>query len=168
MMVSDELVNKKRVLDYYREGYTIENIKMKENISEKEVLNILREYKEEQMIKGRYTDELMKFIVERDFHNFKRKEIMKELGISRNFITKSIKKYGVLSKASKEPSEELFMKVEKELDMSHCPKCESGKINEVETMYEDNPTDGYYCLNCGSEFSIQGNEVYIVKWENID
>lgn len=167
-MVNDELVNKEKVLDYYKKGYTIKKIERKENISEEKVLNILREYKEEQTTKGRYSDELMKFIAERDFYNFKRKDIMKELDVSRNFITKSIKKYGVLNKTSKGPSEEIFMESITGLDMNHCPKCNSSKINEIETTYNDNPTDGYYCMNCGSEFSIQGGNLYISKWENID
>lgn len=159
---------KNTLLDFYRKGYTVEAIQGVMGISKEEVLEHLNEYRLSQRISGKYSDELMQLIAKRDSFDFKRKDIMSELGVSRNFLAKSIEEYGFLNKTTKEAGEEFFMDIPFDFEMDSCPKCESSKINEVETVHGDSPTTGYYCIDCGSEFSIKGEKLFTVKWENID
>ena len=160
--------DKNKVLDYYEKGYAIEAIEECMGISREEVLELLNEYRIGQRISGQYSDELMQLVAKRDSYDFKRKDIMAELGISRNFLAKAIEEHGFLNKTTKEAGEEFFMEVAPDFELKECPKCESLKVNEVETMHGNLPTKGYYCLGCGNEFSIRDEKMYIVKWENID
>src|SRR5699024_11428496 len=94
-------------------------------ISIEEVLKILNEYRIGQRVSGQYSDELMQLVAKRDSYDFKRKDIMAELGISRNFLAKAIKEHGFLNKTTKEAGEELFMEVAPDFELKECPKCES-------------------------------------------
>lgn len=162
------MVEKERLLKYYRQGYTIDAIKDFMGISKEEVLESLKHYRDSQRIGNKYSEELMELIAKRDSYDFTRKNIMEELGISRNFLAKSIEEYGFLNKTTKEAGEEFFMDIPFDFEISECPKCGSLRINEVETVHHDCPTKGYYCVDCGSEFSIKEDKLYTVKWENID
>lgn len=162
------LTGKDILLEYYKKGYTIDSIGGFMGISRDEVLEYLNKYRLTQRVSGQYSDELMQLVAKRDSYDFRRKDIMSELGISRNFLAKSIEEYGFLNKTTKESGEELFMEVSSDFKLDKCPKCESHKVNGVETINDNSPTKGYYCLDCGSEFSIREGKLYVTKWENID
>ena len=94
--------DKNKVLDHYEKGYAIEAIEECMGISREEVLELLNEYRIGQRVSGQYSDELMQLVAKRDSYDFKRKDIMAELGISRNFLAKSIEEHGFLNKTTKE------------------------------------------------------------------
>lgn len=157
-----------KLIDLYKSGLSIKEISSQMEISEEEVLNGLREYRDSQKTKGRYTDEFMKLIAKRDCHEVLRKDIMSELGISRNFLSKAIEQFGFLKKMNGEDSEEFYAKLDRNFDSSKCPECKSKRVNHLNTLYNGVPARGMYCISCGSEFVKHDNNVYRVKWENVD
>lgn len=156
-----------RVANYYGKGYTIVAIAEEMRLTEEIVVDYLKDYKNSQKHNRQYSEDMMMLVAKRDSHDFKRKDIMSELGISRNFLAKSIEKYGFIDKNRHGDGEEFYSKVHPGFEFSHCPKCESKDINEVETLYDNTPVRGIYCLSCGNEFAKRNDELYIVKWENI-
>lgn len=159
---------KEDVLELYGEGALIEDIVEELNTSTSDVLEVLRSYRKEQKVKGVYTDELMKMIARRDCRNIQRKKIMEELDISRSLLIKAIEKYGFLDSVKKLDTEQFIKEIPENFEFIECPICQSKKINEIDTLYNEITVKGVYCLDCGNEaFKHRGN-LYKVKWENID
>lgn len=157
-----------KVLELYKSGVSIKEISSEVKASEDEILNILRNYKESQKQKGQYTEEFMKFVAKRDCHEVLRKDIMSELNISRSFLSRAIEQFGFLKKMNGEDSEEFYSKFDKNFDSSKCPECNSKKVNHLNTLYNGVPAKGIYCISCGNEFVKHENNIYKVKWENVD
>lgn len=155
------------ILRLYEGGAPISVISDEFCKTEEEVCNILREYKKHQRVKGKYTNELMKVIARRDSNGVLRKKIMSELQISRSFLVKSIEEYGFLKKLELDDDEEFYKEVSHDYTFTECPECNSKKINEINTLYNDFPVKGVYCLKCGNEFVKRENHLFKVKWENI-
>ena len=156
------------ILKLYKSGASIKEISSELQISEEDVLHKLRDYKESQKRKGQYTEEFMKFVAKRDSHEVLRKDIMSELNISRSFLSKAIEQFGFLKKMNGEESEEFYLKIDSDFNMSTCPECGSKKMNELNTLFNGVPAKGIYCLSCGNEFVTHENNLYRVKWENVD
>ena len=156
------------LLELYQSGLSIKDIAFEMEESVDFVLTSLREYKASQKNKGQYSEELMRVIAKRDSHDIMRKDIMQELNVSRSFLSKSIEKFGFLNKLNSLDGEEVYKKVPKNFELTECPQCHSKKINEVNSLYKEFPVKGIYCFDCGNEFFKRENEVYKVKWENID
>lgn len=156
------------ILDLYKKGASINGIAKELNMTEEAVLIHLNDYKKSQKEKGKYLETLMKLVAKRDSNEVPRKEIMSELNISRNFLIKSVKKFGFLDRLSEEDGEEFFTKVDSDFEFTECLQCHSKKINEVNTLYKGTPAKGFYCRDCGAEFVRNKNSIYKIKWENIN
>lgn len=160
---------KENVLELYGEGASIEDISEELNSTYEKILDILKDYKVEQKNKGIYTEEFMKLVARRDCRGVKRNKIMSELGVSRSLLIKSVEKYGFVKTQKNPEPEEIIKKVDDSFVFTECPECNSQKINKVQTLYKGlSNIDGIYCLDCGGEFFKHHNNLFKVKWENID
>lgn len=157
-----------RLVNAYSDGVPIERIQLMLNKTREEILDELREYRESQFKKGKYSDDLMQVVASRDLCGAKRKDMMSELGVSRSFLVRAIEEYGLLSKAKESDTEEFFQSVDEDFSFAECLKCGSKKINTIQDGDGIYYPSGVYCMSCGSEFTLMNGIVNLVKWENVD
>lgn len=157
-----------KLVNAYSDGVPIEKMQSVLGKTKEEVLAELREYRESQFNKGKYSDNLMQVVASRDLCGAKRKDMMFELGVSRSFLVRAIEEYGLLSKAKDSDTEEFFKKVDEDFYFAECLKCGSKNINVIQDGDGVYYPSGIYCMKCGSEFTLMDGVVNFVKWENVD
>jgi Zn finger protein HypA/HybF involved in hydrogenase expression len=152
---------KEKVLDAYVMGSAIEYIATSFNITEDEVIRILREYRDESKTKRIFNEEFRKFIAERDINGeVTRKSISLELGVNIGTVKKACVQFGQAFK-EKALSDQMYTKISRELDMKTCPTCNSRRVNEVEEFTT-------YCMECGDEYVHKQNYVLKVNYEYLE
>lgn len=156
------------IIDLYGDGLAIDDVAMRTNLSNFDVLSILKKYRESQLSGGRYSNDLMMLVASRDSSGTKRKDIMSELGISRSFMVRAISEYGFLSKSKEDNEEDFYMNVDEGFEFKECPKCGAKKINKIQDGDGEISPSGIYCMRCGSEFTLKDNTVNIIRWEYVD
>lgn len=157
-----------KILESYSDGVAISAIAESNGISEEDVIELLLKYKEENKGSKTFTDDFKKLIALRDVNGVARSAIAKELKINNSTVKKSCEKFGQACKekaVSEDVSVKVLNAVVEEIDnvyvLKECPECQNKKLNKV----DDND---YYCMDCGNEFTVKGEEVHKINWEYID
>lgn len=158
----------KRVIDLYEEGIPMKGISLETGLPLADIIKNLQTFRKSQLFKGQYSDKLMMIVSSRDASGATRKDIMEELGVSRNFLERAIREYGFIKKSIDGDEEHFYMNASDGYEFLECPECESSRINNISGEYGEGNAENIYCMNCGSEFILKDNKIYIIKWEYID
>lgn len=134
---------KDNILESYADGNLVSMIAENHNISEKEVIDILIEFKNESKHKKTFTDEFKTMIATRDMNGASRSSISTELGININTVRKACEQFGQATK-EKAVSDNLYTRVDGEFSVNTCPSCGSRRNNLV----DENTT---FCMDCSME-----------------
>lgn len=136
-------MKEQKVIEAYADGSQLTLIAESFNISETQVIEILRNFKEKSRYKKTFTDEFKKVISERDINGIARRTIGEELGINASTVKKACEKFGQAIK-EKATSDQAYTRIDGEFDLKVCPSCGSNKNNLV----DDSTT---FCMSCDSE-----------------
>ncbi|AYP68291.1 hypothetical protein PQE75_gp188 [Bacillus phage vB_BcoS-136] len=153
-------MNEQLVLEAYRDGSPIKLIMEGFQLSKDDVKKILLNYKEQNMINRRLTDEIKRMIAERDINGIARRQISLELEVNINTVKKACEKFGQALK-EKATSDKSYTRINRKLDTSTCPSCSSEKVNYVDL-------NTYYCMDCGDEYEHYIDHVLRINWEYLD
>lgn len=157
-----------KLINLYSDGVPIEKIEITLGKEKQTILDELREYKDSQFKKGKYSDNLMQVVASRDLCGAKRNDMMFELGVSRSFLVRAIEEYGLLTRAKESDVEEFLMDVGEGFSFTKCLNCDSVNINTIQDGDGVYSPRGVYCMNCGSEFTLLNSKINYVRWENVD
>lgn len=149
-----------KVLDAYSEGSTISLIVTSFNTTYKNVINIIRNYKESNRHKRTFTDEFKMMIAQRDINGVARSTIAEELEINVNTVKKACEKFGQAIK-EKATSDQAYTKIDGKFTLKKCPSCGSRKNNLV-----DEKTT--YCMKCETEHEYYDGYVLKINYEYIE
>jgi len=147
-----------KIINAYSEGSDIKLIAECFNITEEQVLEELRNFKEKSRFKRTFTDEFRIMIAERDMRKISRTKIGEELQLNVATVKTACEKFG---NALKEvaSNDNVYSIVEGVTSIKTCPSCENKKVNEIESVYGASAVvvDGIYCMECGDEHFIVHN-----------
>lgn len=143
----------------YANGSALELIITKNNITHKQVIDILIGYKNESRYKRTFTDEFRTMIAERDINGVARRQIAIELDINVSTVQSACKAFGQAIK-ERASSDNAYTYLPDVKDLKVCPTCKSKKINEIDSMLHRLTTKGIFCMDCGDEhFTIYNSKV---------
>ncbi|UNH58423.1 hypothetical protein OEJ84_23095 (plasmid) [Bacillus subtilis] len=154
---------KQKVLIAYSEGSPLSLIADSFGITQEEAIDILRNYKEQNLYKKSFTDDFKKMVAERDTNGGKditRSSIAKELNINPNTVKKICEEFGNALK-EKAISDQAYTRIDREFDLKTCPSCNSKRVNIVDF----NTT---YCLTCGNEHIHKEDHVLKINYEYLE
>lgn len=145
-----------KVINAYAEGSEIKFIAECFNLTEEQVVQELRNFKEESRFKRTFTDEFRIMVAERDMRKISRTKIAEELQINVATVKTACEKFG---NALKEvaSNDNVYTIVEGVESIKTCPNCGNKKVNEIETAFGNSVVDGIYCMECGDEHFIVHN-----------
>ena len=150
-----------KVLEAYADGSSIELMITSFNTTYKNIMEILRTYKEQSRTKRTFTDEFKIMIAERDLNkDISRKQIAQELGINANTVKRACEQFGQSIK-EKAQSDNLYTRIDGEFTMETCPSCKSKRVNTV-----DEKT--IYCMECGDEHEIYEDHALKINFEYLE
>lgn len=149
-----------KILEAYADGSPIGLIMESFNVSREQITEILDAHLEANRYKRTFTDEFKRMIAERDINGIPRRQIALELKLNVNTIKKACEQFGQALK-ERATSDNAYITVIRDFDLSTCPSCESKKVNVV----DENTT---YCKSCGNESVHNEDHALILKWEYID
>ena len=153
-------MNKQMILEAYADGSPVGLIAESFKTTQNEILEVLRNYKEDSRFKRTFTDEFRRMIAERDMNGVARSSIANELELNVNTIKKSCELFGQAIK-EKATSDQAFTKIKGDFQLDTCPSCGSKRNNLV----DDKTT---YCMSCDSEHEYYNGYVMKINFEYLE
>ena len=157
-----------KLVELYKNGGNI-----REAISDRKERNsFLKRLRDEGINENnRLKEDFRKIIAMRDGNGVSRAQISQELNINYNTIKTACSKYGSAVK-NKANHPQKYKKLDKNLDLSTCPSCNSG-LKEMDILMDDSFPEAftsktYYCFECGEEFFNFNGDTYYIDWAFID
>ncbi|UUV46736.1 DNA-binding protein [Bacillus phage vB_BanS-Thrax4] len=165
-----------KVINAYAEGSDINFMAECFGITPQEVLNELRQFKEDSVYKRTFKDEFKIMIAERDMRKITRTSIAEDLQLNVATVKNACEKFG---NAIKEfaSNDNLYEKVEGATSIKTCPNCKSSKVNAIDSAFHNIVVDGIFCMDCGNEYlqvdtyekeELISSDVYKVNFEYLD
>lgn len=141
---------REKIINAYAEGSNISYIAECFDITPDDVLNELRQFKNDSVFKRTFTDEFKMMIAERDMRKVTRTSISEELQLNVATVKRACEKFG---NAIKEiaSNDNVYTIVDGVHNLDTCPTCNNHKVNKIESVSDGINTDGIYCMECGDE-----------------
>jgi hypothetical protein len=153
-------MNKQMVLEAYADGSPVGLIAESFKVTQVQVLELIRNHKEDSRFKRTFTDEFRRMIAERDMNGVARSAIASELELNVNTVKKACELFGQAIK-EKATSDQAFTKISGDFKLHTCPSCGSKRNNLV-----DEKTT--YCMTCDTEHEYHDGYVFKINYEYIE
>lgn len=156
-----------KVMELYKNGYELDNIALDLSIGVDNIKEYLLCYKDKNMPKRRFNNEMKQTMIERYGSGVAATQIEREFKLGKNSLTRILKQLGLFELRGKS----LEYKVITYDSFEVCPECSSRKVNDVNShLAMENRIDlspNSYCRDCGTEWYMDDGKVKQVIFENM-